>query len=111
MHVYHLNIIQCDISFRTTQSAVEWMESIIHLSRGVAQPTRDVQAALHISIDRVVYRLSGACTTRPGCDHHFFGNAMATPPIFMPFGTLIPNLTQKISNSKKLTARAISFFF
>ena len=30
-----------------------------------------------------------------------FGNAMATPPIFMSFGTLIPNLTSKISNSKK----------
>ena len=32
----------------------------------------------------------------------FFGNAMATPPIFMSFGTLIPNLTSKISNKKKI---------
>ena len=28
----------------------------------------------------------------------FFGNAMATPPIFVSFGMLIPNLTSKISN-------------
>ena len=38
---------------------------------------------------------------RPGCDPHFFGNAIAMPPIYMSFGTLIPNLTSKMSNSKK----------
>ena len=41
------------------------------------------------------------CHSRAGCDHHFFGNAMATPAIFMSLGTLIPNLTSKISNSKE----------
>ena len=32
----------------------------------------------------------------------FFGNAMATPDIYMSFGTLIPNLISKMSNSKKI---------
>ena len=36
---------------------------------------------------------------------------MATPPIFMSFGALIPNLTLKIWNSKKLTTRAIRNFW
>ena len=41
----------------------------------------------------------------------FFGNAMSTPPIFMSFWTLNPNLTSKMSNMKKLTALAIWNFY
>ena len=51
---------------------------------------------------REVLQASGTLSIRSVCDHHFFGNAMAAPPIFMSFGTLIPNLTSKISNSKKI---------
>ena len=47
---------------------------------------------------------------RPGCDHHFFDNAVTTPTIFMSFRTLISNLTSKISNSKKMTARQFENF-
>ena len=48
--------------------------------------------------------------TRPGCDHHFFGNAMATSPIFMSFWDADSESNIENFELKKLTARVILNF-
>ena len=52
---------------------------------------------LNYKLQNVASHINKPPQFRPGCDHHFFGIPMAPPPILMSFGTLIPNLTLKIS--------------
>ena len=62
------------------------------LNFSAAYYTREHERMLH----RFKLSASRCWYGRPGCDHHFFfGNTIATPPIIMSFGTLIPNLTSE----------------